>query len=154
MSRPRHKLASCKTDVLQKPPCCPGVGSRKRYLCVCVDFFYCRASGRKMEKFSVSVNIAAESNVTFILTYEELLQRKQGQYEILIRVKPKSLVEQFQVSGQMIHFHFLLPPYDSMNMVTKRRLCVGNRFRPTFMSLRACLMLMPTPLSSPTSCSP
>uniref|UniRef100_A0A096LWR8 Inter-alpha-trypsin inhibitor heavy chain H3 n=1 Tax=Poecilia formosa TaxID=48698 RepID=A0A096LWR8_POEFO len=55
-----------------------------------------RASGRKMEKFSVSVNIAAESNVTFILTYEELLQRKLGQYEILIRVKPKSLVEQFQ----------------------------------------------------------
>ncbi|XP_014864919.1 PREDICTED: inter-alpha-trypsin inhibitor heavy chain H3-like isoform X1 [Poecilia mexicana] len=57
-----------------------------------------KASGRKMEKFSVSVNIAAESNVTFILTYEELLQRKLGQYEILIRVKPKSLVEQFQIS--------------------------------------------------------
>lgn len=70
-----------------------------------------------MEKFSVSVNIAAESNVTFILTYEELLQRKLGQYEILIRVKPKGLVEQFQVSGQMIHFHFLLPPYDLMNVV-------------------------------------
>ncbi|XP_027859388.1 inter-alpha-trypsin inhibitor heavy chain H3a isoform X1 [Xiphophorus couchianus] len=57
-----------------------------------------KASGRKMEKFSVSVNIAAESNVTFILTYEELLQRKLGQYEILIRVKPKSVVEQFQIS--------------------------------------------------------
>ncbi|KAK7926031.1 hypothetical protein WMY93_008341 [Mugilogobius chulae] len=36
-----------------------------------------RASGRKMEKFSVSVNIAALSNVTFTLTYEELLQRKR-----------------------------------------------------------------------------
>lgn len=57
----------------------------------------CRASGRKMEKFSVSVNIAAESNVTFILTYEELLQRNLGQYEILTRVKPKSLVQKFQV---------------------------------------------------------
>uniref|UniRef100_A0A672I0G4 Inter-alpha-trypsin inhibitor heavy chain H3 n=1 Tax=Salarias fasciatus TaxID=181472 RepID=A0A672I0G4_SALFA len=44
-----------------------------------------KASGRKMEKFSVSVNIAAESNVTFILTYEELLQRKLGLYEILTR---------------------------------------------------------------------
>ncbi|XP_041836029.1 inter-alpha-trypsin inhibitor heavy chain H3a isoform X2 [Melanotaenia boesemani] len=56
-----------------------------------------KISGRKMEKFSVSVNIAAESNVTFILTYEELLQRKFGQYEILTRVKPKSLVQQFQI---------------------------------------------------------
>ncbi|XP_059185018.1 inter-alpha-trypsin inhibitor heavy chain H3-like [Centropristis striata] len=56
-----------------------------------------KASGRKMEKFSVSVNIAAESNVTFILTYEELLQRKLGQYEILTRVKPKQRVQEFQI---------------------------------------------------------
>uniref|UniRef100_A0A3Q3IL68 Inter-alpha-trypsin inhibitor heavy chain H3 n=2 Tax=Monopterus albus TaxID=43700 RepID=A0A3Q3IL68_MONAL len=56
-----------------------------------------KAVGRKMEKFSVSVNVAAKSNVTFILTYEELLERKLGQYEILIRVKPKSLVHRFQI---------------------------------------------------------
>ncbi|XP_030585684.1 inter-alpha-trypsin inhibitor heavy chain H3-like isoform X1 [Archocentrus centrarchus] len=56
-----------------------------------------KASGRKMEKFSVSVNIAAESNVTFVLTYEELLQRKLGRYEILTRVKPKTLVQDFQI---------------------------------------------------------
>ncbi|XP_028431392.1 inter-alpha-trypsin inhibitor heavy chain H3a [Perca flavescens] len=56
-----------------------------------------KASGRKMEKFSVSVNIAAESNVTFIMTYEELLQRKLGQYEILTRVKPKQPVQEFQI---------------------------------------------------------
>ncbi|XP_035517598.1 inter-alpha-trypsin inhibitor heavy chain H3-like [Morone saxatilis] len=56
-----------------------------------------KASGRKMEKFSVSVNIAAKSNVTFILTYEELLQRKQGQYEILTRVTPKQPVQEFQI---------------------------------------------------------
>uniref|UniRef100_A0A8P4GJ58 Inter-alpha-trypsin inhibitor heavy chain H3 n=1 Tax=Dicentrarchus labrax TaxID=13489 RepID=A0A8P4GJ58_DICLA len=56
-----------------------------------------KASGRKMEKFSVSVNIAAKSNVTFILTYEELLQRKQGQYEILTRIKPKQAVQEFQI---------------------------------------------------------
>uniref|UniRef100_A0A8C5APE9 Inter-alpha-trypsin inhibitor heavy chain H3 n=1 Tax=Gadus morhua TaxID=8049 RepID=A0A8C5APE9_GADMO len=51
-----------------------------------------KASGRKMEKFSVSVNIAAKSNVTFILTYEELLQRKFGKYEILTRINPKQLI--------------------------------------------------------------
>uniref|UniRef100_A0A671VC37 Inter-alpha-trypsin inhibitor heavy chain H3 n=1 Tax=Sparus aurata TaxID=8175 RepID=A0A671VC37_SPAAU len=56
-----------------------------------------KASGRKMEKFSVSVNIAAKSNVTFVLTYEELLQRKLGQYEILTRVKPKQPVQEFQI---------------------------------------------------------
>ncbi|XP_035633370.1 inter-alpha-trypsin inhibitor heavy chain H3-like [Oncorhynchus keta] len=56
-----------------------------------------KASGRKMEKFSVSVNIAANSNVTFILTYEELLQRKLGQYEIMTQVKPKQLVQHFEI---------------------------------------------------------
>ncbi|KAI4876006.1 hypothetical protein NFI96_024421, partial [Prochilodus magdalenae] len=56
-----------------------------------------KASGRKMEKFSVSVNIAANSNVTFTLTYEELLQRRLGRYEIMIRVKPKQLVQHFEI---------------------------------------------------------
>lgn len=50
-----------------------------------------------MEKFSVSVNIASQSTVTFVLTYEELLQRKLGQYEILTRVKPKEPVQEFKV---------------------------------------------------------
>ncbi|XP_076845336.1 inter-alpha-trypsin inhibitor heavy chain H3 isoform X2 [Brachyhypopomus gauderio] len=56
-----------------------------------------KASGRKMEKFSVSVNIAAGSNVTFTLTYEELLQRRLGKYEIMIRVKPTDLVQHFEI---------------------------------------------------------
>uniref|UniRef100_A0A8B9K9L0 Inter-alpha-trypsin inhibitor heavy chain H3 n=1 Tax=Astyanax mexicanus TaxID=7994 RepID=A0A8B9K9L0_ASTMX len=56
-----------------------------------------KASGRKMEKFAVSVNIAANSGVTFTLTYEELLQRRFGKYEIMIRVKPKQLVQHFEI---------------------------------------------------------
>uniref|UniRef100_A0A3B3ZXC8 Inter-alpha-trypsin inhibitor heavy chain H3 n=1 Tax=Periophthalmus magnuspinnatus TaxID=409849 RepID=A0A3B3ZXC8_9GOBI len=56
-----------------------------------------KASGRKMEKFSVSVNIAALTNVTFTLTHEELLQRKRGQYEILTRVQPKQRVQEFKI---------------------------------------------------------
>ncbi|KAL7408321.1 hypothetical protein ABVT39_021607 [Epinephelus coioides] len=60
-----------------------------------------KASGRKMEKFSVSVNIAAKSNVTFILTYEELLQRKLGQYEILTRVNPQQPVQEFQIAANI-----------------------------------------------------
>uniref|UniRef100_A0A8B9K0C5 VIT domain-containing protein n=1 Tax=Astyanax mexicanus TaxID=7994 RepID=A0A8B9K0C5_ASTMX len=65
-----------------------------------------KASGRKMEKFSVSVNIAANTSVTFTLTYEELLQRGFGKYEIMIRVKPKQPVQQFEVKGRwMITSH-------------------------------------------------
>lgn len=60
-----------------------------------------------MEKFSVSVNIAAQSSVTFILTYEELLQRKLGSYEILTRVKIEQPVQEFQV-GLAPHFHLFL----------------------------------------------
>lgn len=63
----------------------------------CVYCVY-RASGRKMEKFSVSVNIASKSKVTFVLTHEELLQRTLGLYEIVTRVKPKEPVQEFKVN--------------------------------------------------------
>uniref|UniRef100_A0A8C2K0W4 Inter-alpha-trypsin inhibitor heavy chain 1 n=1 Tax=Cyprinus carpio TaxID=7962 RepID=A0A8C2K0W4_CYPCA len=56
-----------------------------------------KASGRNMEKFSVSVNIAPQSHVTFTLTYEELLQRRLGSYEIMIGVRPKQLVQNFEI---------------------------------------------------------
>ncbi|NXA58815.1 ITIH3 inhibitor, partial [Mohoua ochrocephala] len=56
-----------------------------------------KASGRKTEKFTVSVNIKAASKVTFELTYEELLKRQFGKYEMFIKVKPKQLVKDFEV---------------------------------------------------------
>ncbi|KAI2659262.1 Inter-alpha-trypsin inhibitor heavy chain H3 [Labeo rohita] len=56
-----------------------------------------KASGRNMEKFSVSVNIAPQSRVTFTLTYEELLKRRLGSYEIMIGVQPKQLVQNFEI---------------------------------------------------------
>ncbi|XP_067424211.1 inter-alpha-trypsin inhibitor heavy chain H3-like [Emydura macquarii macquarii] len=56
-----------------------------------------KASGRKTEKFTVSVNIAAASKVTFELIYEELLKRNFGKYEMLIKVKPKQLVSHFEI---------------------------------------------------------
>ncbi|XP_062356403.1 inter-alpha-trypsin inhibitor heavy chain H3-like [Cinclus cinclus] len=55
------------------------------------------ASGRKTEKFTVSVNIKAASKVTFELTYEELLKRQFGKYEMFIKVKPKQLVKDFEI---------------------------------------------------------
>ncbi|KAK2534298.1 Itih3 [Columba guinea] len=56
-----------------------------------------KASGRKTEKFTVSVNIAAASKVHFELTYEELLKRQFGKYEMFIKVKPKQLVRDFEI---------------------------------------------------------
>uniref|UniRef100_A0A8C2SL97 Inter-alpha-trypsin inhibitor heavy chain H3 n=1 Tax=Capra hircus TaxID=9925 RepID=A0A8C2SL97_CAPHI len=56
-----------------------------------------KASGRKLEKFTVSVNVAAGSKVTFELTYEELLKRHKGKYEMYLKVQPKQLVKHFEV---------------------------------------------------------
>ncbi|XP_014398423.1 PREDICTED: inter-alpha-trypsin inhibitor heavy chain H3 isoform X2 [Myotis brandtii] len=56
-----------------------------------------KASGRKLEKFTVSVNVAAGSKVMFQLTYEELLKRNKGKYEMYLKVQPKQLVKDFEV---------------------------------------------------------
>ncbi|NXF80037.1 ITIH4 inhibitor, partial [Sclerurus mexicanus] len=52
---------------------------------------------RKLELFHVSVSIAAASKVTFELTYEELLKRQLGKFELLLKVRPKQLVKHFQI---------------------------------------------------------
>ncbi|KAM7040755.1 inter-alpha-trypsin inhibitor heavy chain H4-like isoform 1-T1 [Acridotheres tristis] len=68
-----------------------------------------KIADRKLEQFHVSVSIAAASKVTFELTYEELLKRQLGKYELLIKVRPKQLVKHFQIDvhifePQGIHF--------------------------------------------------
>uniref|UniRef100_A0A803U1H4 Inter-alpha-trypsin inhibitor heavy chain H3 n=1 Tax=Anolis carolinensis TaxID=28377 RepID=A0A803U1H4_ANOCA len=60
-----------------------------------------KASGRKTEKFSVSVNVAAASKITFELTYEELLKRSFGKYELFIKVNPKQLVNKFEIEANI-----------------------------------------------------
>ncbi|XP_062969926.1 inter-alpha-trypsin inhibitor heavy chain H3 isoform X1 [Cynocephalus volans] len=60
-----------------------------------------KASGRKLEKFTVSVNVAAGSNVTFELTYEELLKRHKGKYEMYLKVQPKQLVKHFEITADI-----------------------------------------------------
>ncbi|NXJ64707.1 ITIH4 inhibitor, partial [Rostratula benghalensis] len=56
-----------------------------------------RITDRKLEQFHVSVSVAAASKVTFELTYEELLKRQLGKFELLIKVRPKQLVKHFQI---------------------------------------------------------
>ncbi|RLV99424.1 hypothetical protein DV515_00009630 [Chloebia gouldiae] len=56
-----------------------------------------KITDRKLEQFHVSVSIAAASKVTFQLSYEELLKRQLGKYELLTKVRPKQLVKHFQI---------------------------------------------------------
>ncbi|XP_032314216.1 inter-alpha-trypsin inhibitor heavy chain H3 isoform X2 [Camelus ferus] len=60
-----------------------------------------KASGRKLEKFTVSVNVASGSKVTFELTYEELLKRHKGKYEMYLKVQPKQLVKHFEIKADI-----------------------------------------------------
>ncbi|XP_008942939.1 PREDICTED: inter-alpha-trypsin inhibitor heavy chain H4-like, partial [Merops nubicus] len=56
-----------------------------------------RITGSKLEQFHVSVSVAAASKVTFELTYEELLKRQLGKFELLVKVQPQQLVKHFQI---------------------------------------------------------
>uniref|UniRef100_A0A8C1KIS5 Zgc:112265 n=1 Tax=Cyprinus carpio TaxID=7962 RepID=A0A8C1KIS5_CYPCA len=56
-----------------------------------------KSVGRTLEDFKTSVTVAAFSKVTFELTYEELLKRRLGKYELLINAQPMQLVADFKM---------------------------------------------------------
>eukprot|EP00066_Takifugu_rubripes_P022899 XP_011612165.1 PREDICTED: inter-alpha-trypsin inhibitor heavy chain H4-like isoform X2 [Takifugu rubripes] len=53
--------------------------------------------GRTLEQFKTSVTVAAHKKVTFELTYEELLKRRLGLYELQIHARPMQPVKDFKV---------------------------------------------------------
>ncbi|KAM9800362.1 inter-alpha-trypsin inhibitor heavy chain H3 isoform 3-T3 [Syngnathus typhle] len=53
--------------------------------------------GRTLEEFKTSVTVAPLKKVTFELTYEELLKRTLGKYELLIHAQPMQPVQDFKV---------------------------------------------------------
>ncbi|KAL7843747.1 hypothetical protein AOLI_G00252590 [Acnodon oligacanthus] len=53
--------------------------------------------GRTLEEFKTSVTVAASSKVTFELTYEELLIRHLGNYQLLINAQPMQPVGDFKL---------------------------------------------------------
>ncbi|GJQ67353.1 hypothetical protein Trydic_g8244 [Trypoxylus dichotomus] len=55
------------------------------------------ASARDSNRFTVSVNIEPETAVIFFLTYEQLLQRQDNQYELIVNIHPKQPVENLRV---------------------------------------------------------
>uniref|UniRef100_A0A672FZA0 VIT domain-containing protein n=1 Tax=Salarias fasciatus TaxID=181472 RepID=A0A672FZA0_SALFA len=54
--------------------------------------------GRTLEEFKTSVTISAHNKVTFELTYEELMKRTLGKYELQIHARPMQPVKDFKVS--------------------------------------------------------
>lgn len=59
-------------------------------------------SARDSNRFTVLVNIQPQSNTTFYLTYEELLERKEEKYEVVLNVHPGQLVKNFTVQVRQI----------------------------------------------------
>ncbi|XP_035308963.1 inter-alpha-trypsin inhibitor heavy chain H4 [Cricetulus griseus] len=56
-----------------------------------------KTAGRQTEKFEVSVTVAPNAKITFELVYQELLRRRLGTYELLLKVKPQQLVKHLQM---------------------------------------------------------
>merc|ERR1712061_467443 len=52
---------------------------------------------RDANRFTVTTNVEAGDKVEFRLTYEELLQRKQGQYHLAINVNPGQIVDDLKI---------------------------------------------------------
>ncbi|XP_052590310.1 inter-alpha-trypsin inhibitor heavy chain H1 isoform X3 [Peromyscus californicus insignis] len=50
-----------------------------------------------MEQFTIHITIGPQSKATFQLTYEEMLKRRLMQYDIVIKVRPKQLVQHFEI---------------------------------------------------------
>ncbi|XP_035750664.1 inter-alpha-trypsin inhibitor heavy chain H4 [Egretta garzetta] len=100
-----------------------------------------KITDRKLEQFHVSVSIAAASKVTFVLTYEELLKRQLGKFELLMKVRPKQLVKHFQIDVHIFEpqgIHFLETDSTFMtNELTEALMKVQNEtkahilFKPT-----------------------
>ncbi|XP_077323591.1 inter-alpha-trypsin inhibitor heavy chain H3-like isoform X2 [Lithobates pipiens] len=113
-----------------------------------------QSTGRKMENFRISVNVGARASAIFRLTYEELLKRHHGSYELQIKVQPKQLVETFQINvditePQEISFveaHGTFITNELIDVVTKSH--TGNKahitFKPTMHQQRKCTICSET----------
>ncbi|XP_057662727.1 inter-alpha-trypsin inhibitor heavy chain H4-like isoform X1 [Diorhabda carinulata] len=54
-------------------------------------------SARDSNTFTVSVNVEGEAKATFFLTYEELLERKDEKYEVVLNIHPGQVVDDLNV---------------------------------------------------------
>ena len=52
---------------------------------------------REMDVFDISVSVPAKSNATFLLEYQQLLERSRGYYEHVISIRPRQIVQDLRV---------------------------------------------------------
>lgn len=65
-------------------------------------FYNLYFSARDSNRFTVSVNVEPHSKATFNLTYEELLTRRLGVYNLVINLHPGQLVRDMSVDVDII----------------------------------------------------
>ncbi|KAM4022079.1 inter-alpha-trypsin inhibitor heavy chain H3-like [Anomaloglossus baeobatrachus] len=104
--------------------------------------------GRKLESFKVSVNVGPQSTVMFRLVYEELLKRQLGNYELYLRIKPKELVENFQINVDIIEPQgisflkavgtFMLNELSDVVRINRTESKAHIEFKPTLQQQRGC----------------
>lgn len=54
----------------------------------------------------VSVNVAPKSYATFLLKYEELLERKLEQYELILNIHPGKVLEKLNVTVGKVKIYY------------------------------------------------
>ncbi|KAG9467757.1 hypothetical protein GDO78_014374, partial [Eleutherodactylus coqui] len=107
-----------------------------------------------MENFRISVNVGARAAVIFRLTYEELLKRYHGTYQLQLKVKPKQLVEHFQITVDIVELQSISFVNAIGGFMTNELMDTvhinhnGNKarivFRPTLEQQRKCPMCTET----------
>ncbi|OCT83283.1 hypothetical protein XELAEV_18025820mg, partial [Xenopus laevis] len=107
-----------------------------------------QSTGRKMEHFKVTVNVAAFANAIFVLTYEELLKRYLGNYELSFKVKPKQLIENFQINAHLVepqgirfleaHGTFITNELTDVVQINRTEKQAQITFKPTMDQQRTC----------------
>lgn len=113
-----------------------------------------QSTGRKMEHFKISVNVGALAKATFRLTYEELLKRQLGNYELYLRVKPRGLVENFQIDVEILEPQgisflnavgtFISNELTDIVQINRTETKAHIEFKPTMSQQRTCPTCMET----------
>ncbi|KAM9324413.1 uncharacterized protein PAF06_000450 [Gastrophryne carolinensis] len=107
-----------------------------------------QSTGRKMEHFKVSVNVGSQAQAIFKLTYEELLKRQLGSYELYLRVRPRKLVQNFQINVDVVEQQgisflktvgtFISNELADIIMINRTETEAHIEFKPTMDQQRSC----------------
>ena len=75
---------------------------------------------RDAHRYEIKVNIDAWDNVTFELTYEELLERTQDRYQHWVSIAPSQIVNNLRTVINVSLKTFTTPHKDSLYSVLQR----------------------------------